>query len=356
MADARPPIAQSATPSGPLAFRFWKRLGTFELDLAWSPAARRLAILGVSGSGKSLTLRLIAGLETAQVHSVTLAGEPIGTQAPEQRAVAYVPQDYGLFPHMTVAEQLAFPVGADQEAARYWTTHLGLSGLTGRHPAELSLGQRQRVALGRAFVRHSRLILLDEPFSALDTPRRRRLRHLLRQLQAEIDATTILVTHDPDEAALLADEILVIDEGRVLQAGRAEDLFRRPASLKVAELLGLDNIGSGVMQGMGEIQIGDGIALTVPDVELPIGSEVMWRVRPEALVCAGNGAYEVVVDSMQIRDGQGHAVFRLGSSMLSQRLDGLPLTIGERCRIDIPVHAVDVWQPQCGPATNEGAD
>jgi ABC-type proline/glycine betaine transport system ATPase subunit/ABC-type sulfate transport system permease component len=229
------------THSGSLAFEFRKRLGNFELDVAWAPTARRLAILGASGSGKSLILRLIAGLEVAETSSLVLSNEVFDNKAPEQRAIAYVPQDYGLFPHMTVAEQLAFPIGADAIAARYWITHLGLSGLTGRRPVELSIGQRQRVALARALVRPSRLILLDEPFSALDTPRRRRLRRSLRQLQTEIDATTILVTHDPEEAALLADEMLVLDGGHVLQVGRTEDLLARPANRKVAELLGVES-------------------------------------------------------------------------------------------------------------------
>ena len=342
VAGSPPSSAQSA----PLAFKFSKQLGTFKLEVAWNPTARRLAILGASGSGKSLTLRLIAGLEAAQSSFLVLASEALDTRAPEQRKIAYVPQDYGLFPHMTVAEQLAFPVGADAAAAHYWTTHLGLSDLIHRRPAALSLGQQQRVALARALVRPSRLILLDEPFSALDTTRRRRLRRSLRQLQAEIDATTILVTHDPDEAALLAEEILILDKGRVLQAGRTEDLFARPGSMKAAELLGLDNIGEGVVSRVGEIQVAEGFALRTNDVDLPVGCKVLWRVAADALRCCEKGAYEAIIDSIWLRNGEGFVTFRVSSCLFHRRLDSLTVTKGEHCRLEIPPWAVNAWQPE----------
>src|SRR6202012_4462317 len=144
---------------------------------------------------------------------------------------------------MNVARQLAFPVDADPASARYWLDHLGLSALVARLPHQLSFGQRQRVALARALTQHSELLLFDEPFAALDTPRRRRLQQSLRALQEEIGAVTVIVTHDPDEAALLADEVLVMEHGRVLQSGTIEAVFARPATPRVAELLGLTNVG-----------------------------------------------------------------------------------------------------------------
>ncbi len=186
-----------------------KHLGSFDLDIEWAPHTRRLAIIGTSGSGKSLTLRLIAGLEAGQTTSVSLGGKPARRLPPEERRIGYMPQDYGLFPHMTVAQQLAFPLSADAASARQWVDQLGLSTLLSRLPHELSFGQRQRVALARALTQHSQLLLFDEPFAALDTPRRRRLQQSLRALQREISAVTVIVTHDPDEAALLADEVLL---------------------------------------------------------------------------------------------------------------------------------------------------
>ena len=213
-----------------------KRLGSFDLDIEWAPRTRRLAIIGTSGSGKSMTLRLIAGLEAGQTATVTLGTSPLNVLPPEERRIGYMPQDYGLFPHMTVAQQLAFPLSADAASARQWVDQLGLSTLLGRLPRELSFGQRQRVALARALTQHSQLLLFDEPFAALDTPRRRRLQQSLRALQREISAVTIIVTHDPDEAALLADEVLLIEHGRVLQAGPVSEVFERPASMRVGAI------------------------------------------------------------------------------------------------------------------------
>ena len=156
-----------------------------------------------------------------------------------------MPQNYALFPNRTVASQLLFPAGAQALVARHWVNRLALSGLEERLPGALSRGQQQRVALARALVRPASLLLLDEPFSALDAPLRRRLREEMRQLQREIEATMVIVTHDPDEAALLSDEILVLDQGRVLQTGLTEAVFRRPASETVARLLGAENVAFG---------------------------------------------------------------------------------------------------------------
>ena len=137
-----------------------------------------------------------------------------------------MPQNYGLFPHLSVAAQLRFPAPPIPRLAQRWIERLGLAGLEERYPAELSLGQQQRVALARALVRPARLLLLDEPFSALDAPAAREPALQLLALQHEIGATTILVTHDPQEAALLADEILVLEDGRPLQSGPTAEALR----------------------------------------------------------------------------------------------------------------------------------
>lgn len=290
-----------------LAVKLSRRLGAFSLDIEWAPSSRRLAIIGPSGSGKSLALRLIAGLEHNEAGKIMLGQSDLGTLTPERRQIGYMPQDYGLFPHMTVAEQLAFPVDGDMAAARYWTDHLGLSALLSRLPHQLSLGQRQRVALARALTRHSHLLLFDEPFSALDTPRRRRLQRSLRDLQREISAVTVIVTHDPDEAALLADDVLVVDQGRVLQSGPVEQVFERPATMRVAQLLGLRNVGTGVVRAPGSIAINDLLVLETLDRSIGIGQRVMWRVAPGAIRPSQDGPLEAKVDAVELRDGERFA-------------------------------------------------
>ena len=307
-----------------LAFHAKRHLGAFSLDVAWRAQTRRLAIIGPSGSGKSLVLRIIAGLESNEGGTLTLGGTDLGALSPERRQIGYMPQDYGLFPHMTVAQQLAFPVGADAARARYWLAHLGLATLTARLPQQLSFGQRQRVALARALTRHSPLLLFDEPFAALDTPRRRRLQQSLRALQREIDAVTVIVTHDPDEAALLADEVLIIEQGRVLQAGPIDEVFRQPASLRVAELLGLHNVGEGVVRAAGEIETATGLRLPCADAGLATGTRVMWRVAPRALRATPDGAWTGTLAGHALRHGDRYVTIAIEGEMFDIASEDAP--------------------------------
>ncbi|CAD6528331.1 ATP-binding cassette domain-containing protein [Paraburkholderia sabiae] len=342
------PVAEAARPALPnprLAFALKRHLGAFDLDIEWMPSTRRLAIIGPSGSGKSLALKLIAGLERNEAGFVRFGDKQLDTLPPEQRHVGYVPQDYGLFPHMTVARQLSFPVDADAASARYWVEHLGLSALTARLPRQLSFGQRQRVALARALSRHSQLLLFDEPFSALDTPRRRRLQQSLRALQREISAVTVLVTHDPDEAALLADEVLVIERGRVLQAGTVDQVFRQPASLQVAALLGLHNVGVGTIGAPGTIDTASGLSIEIADHSVPVGENVMWRVAPSSIRIARDGAYPGVIDSVELRHGDLYAVANIGGMRFDIACDGEPdnaLACGP-ARFSIDARGVSAW-------------
>ncbi|SIT41199.1 ABC-type spermidine/putrescine transport system, ATPase component [Paraburkholderia ribeironis] len=332
-----------------LAFHLQRRLGAFDLDLAWTPATRRLAIIGPSGSGKSLALRLIAGLESNASSTVRLGATDLHALPPERRQIGYMPQDYGLFPHMSVARQLAFPVDADPASARYWLEHLGLAQLLGRLPHQLSFGQRQRVALARALTRHSELLLFDEPFAALDTPRRRRLQQSLRALQREIAAVTIIVTHDPDEAALLADEVLVVEQGRVLQAGFIDAVFERPATLRVAALLGLHNVGEGAISASGRLAIAQGLTLDTGASArgLAAGQRVMWRVSPHALAVTPNGAHAGVVDAVELRRGERYVRVNIAGVRFDIASDDASLRESAPCRVDIHARGVTVW-PACG--------
>jgi molybdate transport system permease protein len=291
-----------------LSIALKKHLGSFDLEVEWAPQTRRLAIIGTSGSGKSLSLRLIAGLEAGQKTTVLLGGNPLGDLPPEERRIGYMPQDYGLFPHMTVAQQLAFPLSANAASTRQWVDQLGLSTLLRRLPHELSFGQRQRVALARALTQHSQLLLFDEPFAALDTPRRRRLQQSLRALQREISAFTVIVTHDPDEAALLADEVLLIEHGRVLQAGPVSEVFERPASMRVAQLLGSHNVGQGRLVEPEVIELGGSLRLSATvGATIPTGRNVMWRLPALAIRPSKDGPFEGMVEGIELRRGERYA-------------------------------------------------
>ncbi|HEV7833874.1 MAG TPA: ABC transporter ATP-binding protein, partial [Caballeronia sp.] len=321
-----------------------KRLGSFDLDIEWAPRTRRLAIIGTSGSGKSLTLRLIAGLEAGHRAIVTLGKSPLDALPPEERRIGYMPQDYGLFPHMTVAQQLAFPLSADAASARQWVDHLGLSTLLRRLPHELSFGQRQRVALARALTQHSQLLLFDEPFAALDTPRRRRLQQSLRALQREISAVTVIVTHDPDEAALLADEVLLLEHGRVLQAGPVSEVFERPASMRVAELLGLHNVGQGRVLEANKIELGGELRVHVAaNTAIPVGQTVMWRLPALAIMPSDEGAFHGTVDGIELRRGDRYARLKIGGVTFDIPSDDARLKAGAAHRFSVDIDKLTIW-------------
>ena len=325
-----------------LTLQLDRQLGSFHLDVQWSARHRRLAILGPSGSGKSLTLRMIAGIEAYDRGRITFDGRDFSALEPAARGIAYVPQNYGLFPHLTVAEQLNFPLGADPARAELWLDRLGLRGLEARRPQALSLGQQQRVALARALVRPARLVLLDEPFSALDAPLRASLRQEMLTLQNEFDATTILVTHDPTEAALLADELLVLEGGRVLQSGPTEEVFLRPASTLAARLLGAEFVAEGIVAEPGIIKVDGGAVLNMAGHPLQPGSRVGWSI-PSALVrLSEQGRYQGKIEEV-VTIGAGRQLsIRFGNALI-RALDGYADRPLGACRFDIDPASLRVW-------------
>jgi ABC-type Fe3+/spermidine/putrescine transport system ATPase subunit len=346
--DAKAASAISSTPgsAGGLSFEFHRCLGSFDLNVSWTTHARRLAILGPSGSGKTLTLRLLAGLDKPETAAFTLGKIDLTRLPPEARGIAYVPQNYGLFPHMDVASQLLFPVGADALAAHRWIERLDLSDLEDRLPATLSLGQQQRVALARALVRPAGLILLDEPFSALDAPLRRRLRAELHRLQREITATMVIVTHDPDEAALLSDEILLLDRGRVLQRGTTDSVFARPASETVARLLGAENVGFGIAVDDDHIEVGNGAKLLVKGRFLPRNERVGWSIRPEDIYLNKEGAYEAIIEDITPFGGRLRLSVRIGDTALLVLTTQVVDQTNALCRFDIDPQSIQVWEAE----------
>lgn len=221
-----------------------------------------LALVGPSGSGKTTLLRAIAGLYRPAGGWVRCAGEAwfdAGSGlslAPQRRRVGLVFQDYALFPHLSALGNIMvpldhLPVARRRDQALAWLSRVRLEGLADRYPAELSGGQRQRVALARALARQPRVLLLDEPFSAVDQVTRRRLQRELAILREQISVPIVLVTHDLDEACALADQICVLHVGRSLQQSPPESLFRRPASPAVARLLDRHNVFTGTVVEQG---------------------------------------------------------------------------------------------------------
>ena len=258
-----------------------RRLSDFRLNVAIQAAAGELVVLfGHSGSGQSMTLRSIAGLDRPDAGRIALNGHVVFDAsrginlAPHLRNVGLVVQRYALFPHLTTAQNIAFGLtGWTREAQARRVQELGallsLDGLEDRLPHQLSGGQQQRVALARALARPVDVLLLDEPFSALDEALRADLRTELLRLRAEVDIPIIFVTHDLREAHLLADSIAVLDGGRVLQHGPREEIFRHPASRRVAELTGVRNLFAGIADG--DRVLVEGLPLRVEPVPATAG-------------------------------------------------------------------------------------
>ena len=210
-------------------------------------------LVGPSGCGKTTTLRLLAGFEEPTGGAVRFDGTDVAGVPPEDRGVGIVFQSYALFPHMTVGENVAYglrfadPPGGGTDAARVadLLDLVGLGGFEDRDPTELSGGQQQRVALARALAPGPDLLLLDEPMSALDARLRERLRRDVREIQRDLDVTTVYVTHDQAEAMAISDRVAVLSDGRVEQVGEPQELYRRPSTRFVARFLGENNVFDG---------------------------------------------------------------------------------------------------------------
>lgn len=253
------------------------------------------ALLGPSGCGKTTLLRTIAGLESPTSGTVRIGDRDVTTLPPGARNVAMVFQDYALFPHMTVEDNIAYPLKIRRQAREPRLKHahdvgaqLGLDGLMLRRPAELSGGQQQRVALARAVACHPAVFLFDEPLSNLDARLRLEARTFLKRLQRELGVTTVFVTHDQAEALALADRIAVMDAGRIRQLGTPREVFGRPANTFVANFIGSTpmNLLPGVVRP-GGVVVG-GRLLPAPST-LDTGIEVTVGMRPEYVAVTDDG-------------------------------------------------------------------
>ncbi len=271
-----------------------KRFGAVEAVSALDLEIREgelVTLLGPSGCGKTTTLRLIAGLEMPDAGEVWFGDRPVTRLPPERRNVGIVFQSYALFPHMTVWQNVAFGLEMRHESSRVIRDRVGailervqLRGLEHRYPHQLSGGQQQRVALARALVMSPAVLLLDEPLANLDAKLREDMRFYIRQLQRDVQITTVYVTHDQAEAMVLADRIAVMRDGRLQQIGPPEEIYRRPSNAWVAEFIGLSNFIRGTVTGRenGQLVVRTAAGTFTCAGEAHTGQEVFVCVRPEA--------------------------------------------------------------------------
>ncbi|HEY4530837.1 MAG TPA: sn-glycerol-3-phosphate ABC transporter ATP-binding protein UgpC [Luteimonas sp.] len=325
-----------------------------------------LVLVGPSGCGKSTLLRMIAGLETVDGGTVSIGSRVVNDVAPRDRDIAMVFQNYALYPHMTVAANLAFGLklrgmaraAIDARVAEAART-LGLEDMLGRKPAALSGGQRQRVALGRALVRQPQVFLLDEPLSNLDARLRAAMRVEIARLHRSLGTTMVYVTHDQVEAMTLGQRIVVLEGGRIQQVDAPMALYERPANLFVATFLGSPAMN--VLRGRlangtpSALLLDDGARLPLPGLQLPeawAGRELVVGVRPEHLLpaTAGDDAFEATVELVEpvgsevlvnLRAAGHDLVARLPPSFMPGRGDRLSLAVaGGRMHLFDPATGV----------------
>lgn len=295
-----------------LTKRFGDQVAVDDVNLT-VPRGRILALLGPSGSGKTTTLRLLAGFEAPDAGRVLVDGADMTALAPAARRFGMVFQHYALFPHLNVRENVAFGLprdlpAADREArVREVLALVDLQPLIDRSVDALSGGQQQRVAVARALAPEPRLLLLDEPLSNLDPTLRERTRRELQQALRNVGITTVLVTHEQEEAFALGDLVAVLREGRLEQVGTAPDLYERPASFFVATFVGRGGVVEGRLEAGDRVRVGE-VVWPVSGAETPgAGARVRVVVRPEAARFTDGAGVDGVV--RQRRYTGGRALF-----------------------------------------------
>ncbi len=256
-----------------------------------------VTLLGPSGCGKTTTLRMIAGFELPTSGEILIDGEEVSTTPPNRRPTTMVFQNYALFPHMTVAENIAYGLKIQKENAvnareRAETAMqlVGLEGLGGRSPAQLSGGQQQRVSLARSLVMEPKVLLLDEPLSNLDAKLRVSTRLEIRNLQQRVGITTVYVTHDQEEAMSLSDRVVIMHEGIIKQIGTPQEVYAYPVNRFVADFIGKANFLEGVLQKLESEHhvvvdiLGNPFQVSVREASFAQGDKVLVVVRPESVV------------------------------------------------------------------------
>ena len=285
-----------------------------------------VVLVGPSGCGKSTLLRMLAGLENISGGEIAIGGRVVNDVPPKDRDIAMVFQNYALYPHMTVRDNMGFsmklakaPKAAIEQEVRRAAGILGLEPYLDRYPRQLSGGQRQRVAMGRAIVRHPQVFLFDEPLSNLDAKLRVQMRSEIKELHQRLKVTTVYVTHDQIEAMTMADKIVVMNHGNIEQAGPPLELYDRPANLFVAGFIGSPamNLIKGA-PGNGGFEAEGGAVLPLPPAARAAGAGI-YGIRPEHMILAppGDGGIPATVQLVEPTGSETQVVARIGGTQLT---------------------------------------
>jgi ABC-type sugar transport system ATPase subunit len=311
------------------------------------------ALLGPSGSGKTTTLRILAGLEPHDAGRVWLDGVDVTTREPGERDVAMVFQSYALYPHMSVAENIAFPlrmIGTPRDeterAVRDAAARVRIDHLLARKPGQLSGGQQQRCALARAIVRKPRLFLLDEPLSNLDAKLRLETRVELRKLQRSLGVTAVYVTHDQEEAMTIADRLAVFMDGRIVQIGTPAEVFARPSTVSVAGFIGSPpmNLLHGTARD-GAVAVG---GVVLPGVHAPRDGDVVVGVRPSA-IRLGDAGLAARIELVEDLGDAAVVDLVVGETIVKMRTDRRPAAReGDTVHVAFAPHDAHLFEPAGG--------
>ena len=335
--------------------RFGETLALDDVDLRIEEG-ELFALLGPSGSGKTTLLRAIAGFVEPDAGMIRIDGDPMHHLPVHRRDIGMVFQHYALFPHMSVFDNVAFGLTVRRlsrsevaERVRAMLALVQLEGFEGRRPAQLSGGQQQRVALARALVTRPRVLLLDEPLGALDKRLRRQMQVELRQIQREVEITTVFVTHDQEEALTLSDRIALLNAGRLVQSGPPQAVYERPRTVFAADFLGDANFFTGTTRGGGRVRASWGRELRTADALDGTGGAITLAVRPEKLRIARIGEPEP--DGANALSGTVKSALYAGSTITYRVACGdVEVTVLEQNREDRSIsqgEAVNVsWRPE----------
>ena len=325
-----------------------------------------MVLVGPSGCGKSTLLRMIAGLEDISGGALSIGDRVVNDVAPKDRDIAMVFQSYALYPHMTVAENLAFGLklrkhdkASIEQRVNAAAQTLGLTDMLGKLPREMSGGQRQRVALGRALVREPSVFLLDEPLSNLDAKLRHSVRTEIARLHRQLGTTMIYVTHDQVEAMTLGQRIVVLKDGQIQQIDTPMALYERPANLFVAGFLGspaMNVLHGKLLQGDGrpQLEIGEGQCVSLGDARIDprwFGNPIAVGVRPENLqpVAVGEGNLRAVVEVIEPVGNEVFLNLRYGVHELIARVaPGAMPVLGENLELKLASERLHFFDPQNG--------